>query len=134
MHEMNKIQRLFFEAYDRSTLPRISSENLKVQVPIGPYVIDFVYYDSETGIGVAIEIDCRNSFKTKKQGAVRNHGYSKEHFLIKQGLLVIKFTANEIFSRPQKCIETLHEVLEVIDTRYYDNAEKWFYRGRRSRK
>lgn len=78
------------------------------QHPIGIYVVDFYMEDSFRNKFV-VEIDGQESHKTKLQ---RYEDYVRERFLQRNRIVVIRFTASEVYVNADKCAE---ECLKIID-------------------
>ena len=120
---MNEIEQMFYDAYiDESVNPehRLQcSQEIKEQVVIGIFVVDFVINDK-----YIIEIDGHEWHKTKKQ---RYDDYKRERYLIRLGYIVIRFTGSEVFVDPRQCaVETLRLVNDLTLLQF-DEAQE-FYR------
>lgn len=123
---MNKIEQLFYAAWtgywDTYREHGIRPIPIHAQVPCGGYIIDFVvYYPFGTETNIAIEIDGHETHKTKAQ---RLNDYTRERFLMTKNMLVIRFTASEIYVDARACVKEVMRIAyqfeEMIQT--YTNA------------
>lgn len=114
---MNNIEEMFFNAFQEfmsslrdvdKTYP-MSVNELKPEVVIGPYRVDFVFGDC------VIEIDGHEAHKTKEQ---RDHDYKRERYLQKAGFTIVRFTGTEVFLDAYSCVrETIDIVNKVEDVK-----------------
>lgn len=104
---MNEIEQRFYDAFiDESVNPDNildCSLEIKEQVEVGPYRIDFLINDK-----YAIEIDGHGYHSTKEQ---RSNDYCRERYLIKCGFIVIRYMATEIFMHSHRCAQ---EVIYIV--------------------
>ena len=135
MREMNEIERKFYDAFCDyygiedfdiddcgETFVWIEEEkgicfgNMQAQFPIGLNIVDF-YFELELPISdilFAVEIDGHNYHKTKEQ---RYHDYMRERKLQAQGVIVVRFTASEVYVNAEACVDELHNIMK----KFYDN-------------
>lgn len=103
---MNEIEQMFYDAF----LDIDTEDNIKSQVPVGIYVVDFVI--ELRYIRVAIEIDGHEAHKTKEQ---RYRDYVRERFLMNMGHIVVRFTGSEVFVNSRKCAREALHIAEILN-------------------
>lgn len=128
---MNKIEEIFYAAWtdywDAYRKYGIRPIPIRAQVPCGGYIIDFVvYYPFGTKTKIAVEIDGQETHKTKAQ---RLNDYARERFLMAKNMLVIRFTASEIYVDARDCVKEVmriayqfEEVIQTYTDAIYDEA------------
>jgi very-short-patch-repair endonuclease len=99
---MNKIEQMFYDAIMRryDDFP-CEVERQKV---IGIYKVDFAHSQ------IVVEIDGHDFHKTKEQ---REYDYKRERYLMKNGYVVVRFMATEVYLNPDQCV---NEFLDIIGT------------------
>ena len=112
---MNDIEQKFYDAFIKYNPEFV----IKSQAPIGIYIADFVLYPDST-LPVAVEIDGHEYHKTKEQ---RLNDYRRERFFMKEGYIVIRFMASEVFVDAERCVDEAHEIIENYDIIIYDNRK-----------
>ena len=91
----------------------ISPIPIRPQVPCGGYIIDFVIdYPFPTKTKIAIEIDGHETHKTKAQ---RLNDYARERFLMAKNMIVIRFTASEIYVDATDCVDEVAKIAYEFD-------------------
>ncbi|MBP2638294.1 MAG: hypothetical protein H6Q72_4201 [Firmicutes bacterium] len=107
--DLNEIEQHFYDAYckiQQGEIPGVPIEYfLNPKVQIGPYVVDFLFCKR-----YVVEIDGHEFHKTKEQ---RFDDYTRERYLIKQGYIVIRFMATEVFIDAEKCVREILEISQV---------------------
>lgn len=136
MREMNEIERKFYDAFcnyyglegfndDEEALIKVAETkgivfyDLQAQFPIDLNIVDF-YFEIEmpfSTIPFAVEIDGHEYHKTKEQ---RYHDYVRERKLQAKGIIVVRFTASEVFVNAESCIEELDKIMKKF---YNDENE-----------
>ena len=136
MREMNEIERKFYDAFcdyyglkdfdDEDGVLAIAEKgglnfnDLQAQFPIGLNIVDF-YFElllPITIISFAVEIDGHEYHKTKEQ---RYHDYMRERKLQAKGIIVVRFTASEVFVNADLCVEELHNIMK----KFYDDEDEY---------
>jgi very-short-patch-repair endonuclease len=119
---MNDIEQMFYDAFiDESVNPEHKlqcSQEIKDQVPIGIYIVDFLINDK-----FIVEIDGHEWHKTKAQ---RYDDYSRSRNLLRLGYTVIRFTGSEVFVDPRKCAV---EMLRLVNDLTLLNLDEEYERG-----
>lgn len=129
---MNDIETMFYNAWiergEEEKKRGIRSARIRPQVPCGGYIVDFVvdYRFQVDTIKVAIEIDGHESHKTKAQ---RLNDYARERFLMKKNMLVIRFTASEVFVDAAACVDEVWQIIYGFDYSFYAYGGKKFDEG-----
>jgi very-short-patch-repair endonuclease len=133
MREMNEIERKFYDAFcdyygikdfdDEDGVLAIAENgglsfaDLQEQFPIGLSIVDF-YFDlclEFSRLAFAVEIDGHDYHKTKEQ---RYHDYMRERKLQAQGIIVIRFSASEVYVNAEACVEELDSIMK----KFYKDA------------
>ena len=118
---MNDIEKMFYDAWmeycEWMKRRRIIPPPIHAQVPCGGYIVDFIIdYPFPTKTKIAIEIDGHETHKTKAQ---RINDYARERFLMTKNMIVIRFTASEIYVDARACVNEVakiaYEFERVID-------------------
>lgn len=121
---MNDIEQKFFSAY--LEMEEITKDDeCCILIPskqIDIYIVDFLYDNC-----VVIEIDGHEYHKTKEQ---RFKDYQRERYLIKQGYIVIRFMATEVFINPYKCVDEMFEIGIIFDEQKSNCFAKGLEAGR----
>lgn len=126
---MNDIEKMFYDAWNEY------GENLRdgwlhpipihSQVPCGGYIIDFVIdYPFPTKTKIAIEIDGHETHKTKAQ---RLNDYARERFLMAKNMIVVRFTASEIYVDAKACVKEVVKIIYEFDCAISDYADNLYY-------
>ena len=131
MREMNKVEQMFYDAFcdyyglksfdDEDSLLEVAEtkgivfSDLQAQFPIGLNIVDFYIEVMQpfTDIAFAVEIDGHDYHKTKEQ---RYHDYMRERKLQARGIIVIRFTASEVFVNAESCVEELDKIMRKFDS------------------
>jgi very-short-patch-repair endonuclease len=108
---MNEIEQKFYDEFQECEGDLLTE--LTPQVTIGKYRVDFVYNNC------AIEIDGHEYHKTKSQ---RLYDYERERFLIKQGYVILRFTATEVYWDAKNCVR---EAVEIANDIHMREVEIW---------
>lgn len=134
---VNDIERMFADALCKeccvSSLEDMQSEEehgislCKAQKPIGIYIVDF-YIEDMDGNKYVVEIDGHEAHKTKIQ---RYEDYVRERFLQKQLIVVIRFTASEVFVDADKCARECADIIDMFAGRADYMRFKVFEAGRK---
>lgn len=144
MREMNEIERKFYDAFcdyyglkgfnddDDDIFVRIeetkgiSFNDLQAQFPIDLNIVDFYFelYLPVNNISFAVEIDGHEYHKTKEQ---RYHDYMRERKLQAKGIIVVRFTASEVFVNADSCVEELHNIMKKFYDDEYEYQLKLFH-------
>jgi very-short-patch-repair endonuclease len=131
MREMNEIERKFYDAFcdyyglkgfndDDEALLKVAEtkgivfNDLQAQFPIDLSIVDF-YFEIElpfSTISFAVEIDGHEYHKTKEQ---RYHDYVRERKLQAKGIIVVRFTASEVFVNAESCVEELDKIMKKFN-------------------
>jgi very-short-patch-repair endonuclease len=131
MRKMNEIEQRFYDAFcdyyglksfdDEDAILEVAEtkgiafSDLQTQFPIGLSIVDF-YIEVMQPLSIidfAIEIDGHDYHKTKEQ---RYHDYVRERKLQARGIIVIRFTASEVFVNAESCIEELDKIMRKFDS------------------
>lgn|GEM_PF-2752374 len=100
---------------------------IRPQVPCGGYIIDFVIdYPFPTKTKIAIEIDGHETHKTKAQ---RLNDYARERFLMAKNMIVIRFTASEIYVDAAACVDEVWQIIYGFDSSFYAYGGEKFDEG-----
>lgn len=131
MRKMNEIEQKFYDAFcdyygvkgfdDEDTVLEVAEtkgiafSDLQTQFPIGLSIVDFYIEVTQplSSIGFAVEIDGHDYHKTKEQ---RYHDYMRERKLQAKGIIVIRFTASEVFVNAESCVEELDKIMRKFDS------------------
>jgi very-short-patch-repair endonuclease len=131
MREMNEIERKFYDAFcdyyglkgfndDDEALLKVAEikgivfNDLQAQFPIDLSIVDF-YFEIElpfSTISFVVEIDGHEYHKTKEQ---RYHDYVRERKLQAKGIIVVRFTASEVFVNAESCVEELDKIMKKFN-------------------
>lgn len=109
---MNEIEARFYDAWmeycEWMKRRRIILPPIHAQVPCGGYIVDFVIdYPFPTKTKIAVEIDGHETHKTKAQ---RINDYARERFLMTKNMIVIRFTASEIYVDARACVNEVAKI------------------------
>ena len=109
---MNEIEARFYDAWmeycEWMKMRRIILPPIHAQVPCGGYIVDFVIdYPFPTKTKIAVEIDGHETHKTKAQ---RINDYARERFLMTKNMIVIRFTASEIYVDARACVNEVAKI------------------------
>ena len=107
---MNEIEKRFYDAFVGSDDP--NRGEIRFQEPVGIYFVDFIIYGAYQ-YPLAIEIDGQESHKTKEQ---RYYDCKRGRFLLKEGYVVARFTASEVYVDAQGCVKEALEISCAMDT------------------
>lgn len=131
--QMNEIECKFYDAFcdyyglkdfdDDDGITRIvenggiAFNDLQAQFPLGLNIVDFYFelYLEFSRLAFAVEIDGHDYHKTKEQ---RYHDYMRERKLQAQGIIVVRFTASEVYVNAEACVEELNNIME----KFYEDA------------
>lgn len=140
--QMNEIERKFYDAFcDYYNLKGFGDEDgilalaekgglnfndLQVQFPIDLNIVDF-YIElllPIATISFAVEIDGHEYHKTKEQ---RYHDYVRERKLQAKGIIVVRFTASEVFVNAEACVEELDIIMKKFYNDEYEQQLEHFH-------
>ena len=120
---MNDIETMFYDAWiergEKGKKQGLHPTQIRPQVSCGGYIIDFVvdYYFQINAMKIAIEIDGHESHKTKAQ---RLNDYARERFLMAKNMLVIRFTASEVFVDARSCVDEVWRIIYAFDYAFFE--------------
>lgn len=88
-----------------------------------PYTPDFVYFDSNTGLHVDIEIDEPYAYRNRKPTHYIGHekDETRNQVILGRGWLVIRFSEEQVVRWPESCCKTIADA--IADVIGYDISE-----------
>jgi len=114
---MNEIEKIFYDAFIEFGEEKY---NIISQHPVGIYFADFVLYPNSK-IPAVVEIDGHEYHKTKEQ---RLNDYKRERFFMKEGYIVIRFMASEVFVDAIQCVEKAIGLSCLFDEKIINTYEE----------
>ena len=126
---MNDIEKMFYDAWmeqcERLKKQWIHPTPIRPQVLCGGYIIDFVIdYPFPTKTKIAVEIDGHDTHKTKTQ---RLNDYARERYLMTKNMIIIRFTASEVYVDAMACVKEVMKIIYEFDRAISDYADELYH-------